>query len=119
MRHIPLLIVCITMGGSTVGCASTPRTEAEEIQFQHEKEDKRLVRRDKLIAFLNACDADQNLVIVETIKTGRSQLPNSRQRRKARKEYGYPYTHNNVNRRARKFDIACMYPRDILRQLGF
>ena len=118
MRHIPLLIVCITMGGSTVGCASTPRTEAEEIQFQHEKEDRRLVRRDKLIDFLNACDATIGLAIIETRRVGRSVLPNSRQRRKARKEYGYPYTHSNVNRYARKSDILCMDPKDLFRNLG-
>ena len=117
MQHIPLLFVCVTIG--TVSCATTPLTEAEEIKFQHEQEDRRLVRRDKLITFLNACDAHTSLVIVEKIKSGRSVLPNERQKRKAIKEYGYPYTHNNVSRWARRSDIYCMTPRDVMRQLGF
>ena len=113
------LVVFLTIGGSTSGCAATHLTEAEQIQLQHEKEDRRLVRRDELIRYLNACDAHPSLVIVEKIKVGRSTLPNSRQKAKARRESGYPYTHNNVSRWARRSDILCMSPRDIFRQLGF
>ncbi len=112
-------VVFLAIGVSTSGCASTPLTEAEQIQLQHEKEDRRLVRRDKLILFLNACDAHQSLVLVEKITVGRSTLPNSRQKAKARREYGYPYTHDNVSRWARRGDILCMDPRDVFRQLGF
>ena len=119
MQHIPLFVVCITIGGSTIGCASTPLTEAEEIAFQHEKEDKRLVKRDELIMFLNACDARQGLVIVEIIKSGRSVLPNSWQQSKAQRELGYKYTHNNVDRRARRRDFYCMYRDDLMRSLGY
>ena len=113
------LVVFLAIGVSTSGCASTPLTEAEQIQLQHEKEDRRLVRRDKLILFLNACDAHSGLVIVEVIKSGRSTLPNSRQKAKAMREYGYPYTHDNVSRWANRSDILCMHPRDIFRQLGY
>ena len=113
------LVVFLAIGVSTSGCASTPLTEAEQIQLQHEKEDRRLVRRDKLIDYLNACDAHPSLVIVEVIKSGRSTLPNDRQKTKAMREYGYKYTHDNVSRWAHRSDLLCMYPRDILRQLGF
>ena len=113
------LIVFLAIGGSTSGCASTPLTEAEQIQLQHEKEDRRLIRRDKLIDYLNACDAHPSFVIVEIIKSGRSTLPNDRQKRKARMEVGYPYTHDNVSRWASRSDMLCMHPRDIFRQLGY
>jgi len=119
MQRIPLLVVCITMGGSAVGCAASSLTVEEQIQLQHEKEDQRLVRRDKLIKYLNACDAHPSLVVVEKRHAGRSTLPNTRQMMKARREFGSPYTHNNVNRRANRSDLLCMHPRDILRQLGY
>ncbi len=113
------LVVFLTIGGSTSGCVSVPLTEAEQIQLQHEKEDRRLVRRDELIIFLNACDAHPRLVIVEKRSIGRSPLPNERQKRQARKKFGYPYTHDNVSRKARKWNILCMDRRDVFRQLGF
>ena len=121
MQHIPLLVVCVTMGGSTVGCASSLEelTIEERIQLQHEKEDKRLVRRDELIQYLNACDAHPRLIIVEVIKSGRSTLPNSRKKAKAKRETGYPYTHNNVSKWARRSNILCMEPQTIIRQLGY
>jgi len=119
MQPIPLFFVYLAIGGSVTACASIPLTEAEQIQLQYEKEDRRIVRRDKLIIFLNACDAASDLVIVEIRRIGRSSLPNSRQKADAIKEFGYPYTHDNVNRRARQWDFGCMYPEDLLRQLGY
>ena len=140
MQYIPLLVVCTTIGGSTVGCASIPLTydQCNATQYvtaleheqcllaaskykeeQYEREDKRLVRRDKLIAFLNACDAAPGLVILEKRSVGRSVLPNSRQQANARKEYGYPYTHNNVSSRANKIDLLCVDVREMFRQPGY
>ena len=90
-------------------------------QAEHEKEDRRLVKRDELIAFLNACDYALDLVIFEKVY-GRSCLPNSRNRSKARREYGYPYTHDNVCRHGVKSDFRCLtYSQvsDLLRQLGY
>ena len=109
------------MGGSTVGCATSLEelTVEERIQLQHEKEDKRLVRRDELIQYLNACDAHPSFIVVEVIKSGRSTLPNSRQKLKAKREFGYPYTHENVSRWARRSSIFCADPQTILRQLGY
>ena len=141
MQHIPMLFVCVTIGGSTVGCATSMdelETEAREcvdtlrnnlteerraacwryVDERAEEEDQRLVRRDELIAFLNACDAHPSYVIVEVIKAGRSTLPNSRQKHKAKRELGYPYTHDNVSKWARKSDLLCMEPRTVMRQLG-
>ncbi len=119
MQQFALIAVCLTLGGSAGGCATTNLTEAEMIQLQHEQEDRRLVRRDELIDFLNACDASPRLVIVEMIRVSRSTLPNSRQKTKARREYGYPYTHSNVSRRAMRSDVRCMDPRQLMRDLGF
>ena len=76
-------------------------------QAEHEKADKRLVKRDEIILFLNACDADLRLVIVEIIRVGRACLPNDRLKRKALKEYGYKYTHGNVCPRAFRQDFQC------------
>ncbi len=77
-------------------------------QEQYEKEDRRIKRRDKLIVFLNGCDALPNAMIFETIKMGRSKLPNGRERQKALKKYGYKYTHGNVDRRALRSDFDCV-----------
>ena len=104
-----LLFVCITM----IGCAGTPLTEAERIQLQHEKEDKRLVRRDKLIAFLNACDNHPSYVLVEKRGMGRSPLPNNKRKDEAMEKHGYKYTHDNVGRQAHQADFMCMDPRDL------
>ena len=135
MQYILLLVVCTTIGGSTVGCASIPLTHdqcnatkyvtahehgqcllaaSKYKEEEHEREDRRLVRRDKLIVFLNACDADPRLVVVEMRSIGRSVLPNKRRMSDAKKEYGYPYTHSNVSKRAMRSDVKCMDPRDIL-----
>ncbi|KKK97124.1 hypothetical protein LCGC14_2655880 [marine sediment metagenome] len=107
MQYIPLLVVCITIGGSTVGCASIPLTHdqcnatkyatahehgqcllaaSKYREEQYEREDRRLVRRDKLIQFLNACDADKRLVVVEMRTIGRSVLPDKRRMSKDKKE---------------------------------
>jgi hypothetical protein len=57
------------------------------------------------------------VTIVETIKIGRSHLPNDRQRRDARKELGYAYTHGNVHRNARSYDFVCMTHGGVKRML--
>jgi len=90
--------------------------------LQDEKEDRRLVKRDELIQYLNACDQADGLVLIETIYSGRSVLPNDRQERKALKEWGYKYTHSNVNKRARIHDFQCATPQQImdeLRRMGY
>ncbi len=93
---------------------------AKVAQLEYEREDRRLVKRDKLIVFLNSCDADKDLVILEIIRLGRSKLPNEFARRKALREYGYKYTHDNVHSQARMYDFKCVDPDDILRQVeGF
>ena len=75
-------------------------------QAEHEKADKRLVARDRLIIFLNGCDADGRFVVMEK-RSGRSKLPNSRQQAKAKREYGRPYTHDNVHPQAKSWDFQC------------
>jgi len=90
---------------------------ADYVQEQHEAEDRRIVKRDKLIAYLNACDQAKGFVIIETIKIGRSNLPNDRQKDRAKKEWGYKYTHANVSRRARIHDFQCATPQQIMDEL--
>jgi len=126
-----------------VGCASVPLTHDQcnatkfSTAMEHHqclvganrhqeeldaKEDKRLVRRDELIAFLNQCDRAEHLVVMEIIKSGRSQLPNKFDMKKAMREWGYRYTHNNVNPRARIHDFSCVSSADlkeILRRAGY
>ena len=92
------------------------RAASEYEQEQHEKEDRRLIKRDKLIVFLNACDASPNLVLGEK-QHMRSRLPNDREIMRARREYGYPYTHDNVHRHAIRQDFVCVNPRDIVQQI--
>ena len=109
MQHIPLLFVLVTMGGCATAqerlvelktearqCEGTSTNEEQRqtcwqpvnelVELEHEREDRRLIRRDKLIAYLNACDAHPGLVIFEE-RWGRSNLPNQRQQRKAKKLY--------------------------------
>ena len=124
------------------GCASIPMTNdqcnatkfptahehelclkaASDYQIeQDEKEDKRLIRRDKLIIFLNACDASDKHVLVEIIRIGRSCLPSKQKQRIAMREYGYRYTHGNVCPRGMKSDFQCWDQQDFdyaMRQLG-
>lgn len=92
-------------------------------QAEHEKEDKRIIRRDKIIAFLNACDQNNRLVVVEIRRgAGRACLPNERQQRDAKREYGYKYTHDNVCRRAHRSNFQC-WPaqdfKDFIKNAGF
>ena len=94
------------------------KAAADYEQAEHEREDKRLIRRDKLIAFLNACDANDGLVIIEKRRIGRTCLPSKRTQRKAKREYGYKYTHDNVCRHGHRADFLCMNPRDLFRQLN-
>jgi len=89
------------------------------VQLEYERQDRLTQRRDACVSFLNACDNAKGLVIVEVIKSGRSQLPSEREQLKARKEYGYSYTHDNIGKYARKTDFLCMYPKDIMRALGY
>ena len=130
---ILLSILLLSVAG-VVGCANIPlsydecnanlystametqmclNAAAKYKQEQYDKEDRRIVRRDKLIVFLNACDALPYLIVVEFRHSSRSLLPNSRKQRIARREYGYPYTHSNVHRHARLHDFKCDNPRDI------
>ena len=136
-----ILFTLLLLGG--VGCASIPFSvdqcnatlfntaheheqclnRAEDyVQEQYAAEDRRIQRRDKLIAYLNACDSSSDLVIVETIRSGRSKLPNKRERQIAVREYGYKFTHDNVDRHARLHDFQCATPdqiKEALRQMGF
>lgn len=89
------------------------------VKLEYEREDRRIKKLDEMVAYLNACDAADNLVIVEVRRGGRSQLPTKREKRKARKEYGYAYTHENLGRDIHFTKILCMSPRDIMRQLGY
>ncbi|KKL81958.1 hypothetical protein LCGC14_1989580, partial [marine sediment metagenome] len=68
------------------------------------------------IVFLNSCDASVKLSIMETIHL-RSVLPNKQQMRKARQEYGYAYTHDNVSQKARRTDFQCIDVGALMRQL--
>jgi len=136
-QTIVVLIACILVVMLVVGCASIPLTHdqcnatkyatameheqclraAEDYQQkQHEKEDKRLIKRDDLIIFLNSCDKHQELVVMEKIHI-RSCLPSKLQQRRARREYGYPYTHDNVRKCANRADISCTTPEAIMREL--
>ena len=127
MKKTLFVLLALLMG--LLGCAGIPLSKEEcnsalsptahehelclkaasdyEIE-QDELADKRLIRRDKLIIFLNACDADTRLILVE-VKSGssRSCLPNNREKRRAIREYGYKYTHYNVCRKGRKSDFQC------------
>ena len=135
-----VLFTLLLLGG--VGCASIPLSHdqcnatkfstaleheaclkgAEDyVQEQYAAEDRRIMKRDKVIAFLNACSASDDHVIVETIRSGRSVLPSSNEQRKAKREYGYPYTHDNVGKYASLHNFQCATPADIkdaLRRMG-
>ena len=87
-------------------------------RLEYEREDRATQRLDKMVIMLNACDADSRYVVVEVIKGGRSQLPNEREKRKARKEYGYAYTHENLGRDIRYAQVLCMSPHELFRQLN-
>lgn len=99
------------------------RAATDYEQAQHDKEDKKLIRRDKLIATLNACETSSRGVVMEVIRgPSRSCLPNQRAKAKAVKEYGYPYTHGNVCQRANLVTINCVdrdWLRDELRRIGY
>jgi len=98
----------------------SPEQKSEYIQQeQYEAEDRRAKRLDKVVAMLNACDASDSHVIVEVRRGGRSQLPTKREQRKARKEYGYAYTHENLGKDIRFVKIVCMRPSDVFRSLYY
>jgi hypothetical protein len=98
----------------------SPEQKAEYVeQKQYEADDRRIKRLDQMVAMLNACDASDSHVVVEVRRGGRSQLPNARQKRKARKEFGYAYTHENLGRDIRFVKILCMRPNDVFRSLNY
>jgi hypothetical protein len=142
MKKTLFVLLALLMG--LLGCAGIPLSKDEcnatlfptahehelclkaasdyEIE-QDELADKRLVKRDKLIMFLNGCDADNQLILAE-IKRGssRSCLPSDRAKRKAMREYGYKYTHGNVCPRAQKIDFQCWDRHDFdeaMRSIGY
>ena len=94
-------------------CLLAASTYAQE---QYEAADKRNIRRDKLIVFLNNCDASVTNIVFEK-QHRRSALPNKRQMRKAKTQYGVAYTHDNVSQHARIIDFACVRTRAILRSI--
>lgn len=145
-----LLYIIAVLLGLMAGCAAAPELTPEEVtqinvmckdnatcvvnetndamrrlyeRLEYEREDRMIKRRDKIVVFLNSCDADPTLVVVETIRSGRSQLPTSREKRAAMAEYGYAYTHSNVGKRASMHDLVCMNTdeavRAIKRALGY
>ena len=67
-----------------------------------------LIRMDKQIANLNACDASTDHIVVSIRRGIDHPLPTDREKKKAMKEYGYPYTHGNVSRHINANDWACM-----------
>jgi len=132
-------VFCVMVLSLTLGCAAIPlthdqcnatkyataaeheqclRAAAEYEQEQHEREDRRLIKRDKLIIFLNACDRSDDLVVFERIYM-RSCLPTQRQKNDAMEEYGYKYTHDNVLQCANRLQVQCVDPADIMRALGY
>ncbi len=97
-----------------VGCDNNPECmlavtdeiiASKILQLEYEREDRRIVRRDKLIVFLNSCDQTKGVVLIETLRIGRSSLPNKMQKIKALRKWGYKYTHENVHRRALRHDF--------------
>ena len=127
MKKTLLVLLALLMG--LLGCASIPPLSKDECNAtlfptahehelclkaasdyeteQYELVDKHAIKRDELIIFLNACDADDKLVLVEIKRSSRSCLPNSRKKRIATREYGYKYTHDNVCRKGRMSDFQC------------
>ena len=141
-----LLYIIMVLLGLMAGCVAAPELTPEEVtqinvlckddatciieqtddamrrlleRLEYEREDRATQRLDKMVIFLNACDQSDRLVVVEVIRGGRSQLPTEREKYKARKEYGYAYTHENLGRHISHAMILCMNPRDIIRQLQY
>ena len=127
------LFGCASIPLSKDECTSTLSPTAHEHELclkaasdyqieQDEKEDRRLIKRDALIMFLNACDANDNLVLVEIRRAGRACLPNDRKKRIAKREYGYKYTHGNVCPRGMRSDFRCWDRQDFIdamKQFGY
>ena len=133
-QAIAVLVVCIFIVILVVGCANIPFTMEEcnaavsptahehELclkaatdyeQEQHEREDRHLIYLDELVIMLNACNDSSSLVIVEDVHI-RSCLPSDRAKRKALKEYGYEYTHDNV--KCRRYNtVGCVGQDDVRR----
>jgi hypothetical protein len=144
-RELTKLVVvgffCVLVIGMVVGCSGTPRITHDQCnatkfptaheheqcllaaskyeQEKHEREDKRLIRRDKLIQHLNACHAHPTYVVMEVKRGGRGCLPNKREKQRAVREHGYPYTHENVRKCANNINSVCVDPSEVLRQLSY
>ena len=134
MKKTLFVLLALLMG--LLGCANIPPLSKDECNAtlfptahehelclkaasdyeteQYELADKRLIKRDKLIVFLNACDANDELVLVEKLYTGRSCLPGGHKKRIAMREYGYKYTHDNVCHRGRISDFQCWNKQDFI-----
>lgn len=139
-----LLYIIAVLLGLMAGCVAAPELTPEEVtqinfickddatciieqtddamrrmyeRLEYEREDRATQRLDKMVIFLNACDRHDSRVVVEVRRGGgRSQLPTEREKRKARKEYGYAYTHENLGRNINFVQVYCMNPRDVFRQ---
>lgn len=88
-------------------------------RLEYEREDRATKRLDDMVGFLNACDRHKSLVVVEVRRGGRSQLPTDREKDKARREYGYAYTHENLGRDISHAQVYCLNPRDLFRNLNY
>lgn len=141
-----LLYIIMVLLGLVAGCIAAPELTPEEVtqinvlckddatciieqtddamrrlleRLEYEREDRATQRLDKMVIFLNACDQSDSRVVVEVIRGGRSQLPNAREKRIARREYGYAYTHENLGRSISTATILCMNPHDLFQQLRY
>ena len=138
---IGIMIVACLFGLILGGCASIPRVTHDQCNAtkfptahehelcleaadawqteQDEREDRRLIRMDKLILKLNACQAHKDYMVIEKRHGGfRGCLPTEREQRKAVREYGYPYTHDNCCKHLSAADFMCVDGRDFMRKLG-
>lgn len=138
---VATIFVAVLLGLIIGGCAGIPRITHDQCnatkfptahehqlcldaadayeQEQHEREDRRLVRLDKMIINLNACAAHDDYGVVEKRHGGfRGCLPTERAQRRAVQEYGVPYTHDNVCKHLSRSDFVCVHMQDFLDQLG-
>lgn len=141
-----LLYIIMVLLGLVAGCVAAPALTPEEVtqinvlckddatciieqtddamrrlleRLDYEREDRATQRLDEIVLMLNSCDQSDSLVVVEVIRGGRSQLPSDREKYKARKEYGYAYTHENLGKHVRHATLLCMNPHNLFRQLRY
>lgn len=87
-------------------------------QEKYDRENRRIIRRDKLIVFLNACDRAESRVIMEKrFGRVRSMLPTDREKRAAMKQFGYHYTHDNVHPKADLNNFYCVNPQQLFKRM--